>query len=211
MTKNLYIVGAGGFAREIYSYIKGNDFIIDNYELSGFLDDKADALQAFSLNHDVVAPLLFSGLPRGSKLLLAIANPDLKEQVYTFYSELNFDFITFIHSSSFVGSSVLLGEGTIVAPQCTITADVSIGKCSTINAHSSVGHDVKIGDYCTLSGHCDVTGSVELGDKVFMGSHALVIPCVKVGNSAKIGAGSVVISRVKAGLTVFGNPAKKIK
>lgn len=211
MNKMFYLVGAGGFAREVYSYLSKEKFEIDGFSCAGFIDDNPQALNGFSLEHGIVNSLFTEDLPKGSRLVMAIANPSLKEQIYKYYKNLGHDFITYIHDSAFVGESVVLGEGTIVSPQSVITANVSIGYCNTINALATVGHDAKIGDFCTLSGHCDITGFVELGSKVFLGSSAVVIPGVKVGNGAMIGAGSVVISKVKPGLTVFGNPAKKIK
>ncbi|NOI37752.1 acetyltransferase [Vibrio sp. 070316B] len=211
MNKTFYILGAGGFAREVYSYLRENRFKIDGFSCAGFLDDNPQALDDFFLEHSIVNGLLTKELPKCSKLVMAIANPSLKEKLYKFYKNLGHEFITYVHDSAFVGESVVLGEGTIVSPQSVITANVSIGNCNTINVLSTIGHDAKIGDFCTLSGHCDITGFVELGSKVFVGSSAAVIPKVKVGNDAVIGAGSVVISKVKPGLTVFGNPAKKIK
>ena len=38
----------------------------------------------------------------------------------------------------------------------------------------------------------------------------IIVPHRKIGDNAVIGTGSVVLGNVKAGVTVFGNPAKKI-
>ncbi|MGL0822740.1 acetyltransferase [Vibrio vulnificus] len=211
MTAKFFIIGAGGFAREIYAYLEETDFTLNGVQLAGFLDDNPHALDGFNLKHRLEGALLNNDLPLGSKLIMAVANPSLKEMIFNFYKQLGFDFLTYKHQTAFIGNNVVLGEGTIVAPQSVVTADVTVGKCVTINALSSIGHDASIGNFSTLSGHCDVTGFVQLGEKVFMGSHALIIPNVKIGDMAVIGAGSVVISKVKPGVTMFGNPAKKIK
>ncbi|EJA7359440.1 acetyltransferase [Vibrio alginolyticus] len=211
MTNCFYLVGAGGFAREIYSYLSESEFATDGCALEGFLDDNPQALDNFSLDHKILHPLFSKSLPQNAKLLMAVANPALKQELYQFYKNLGYEFITFVHKSAFVGKSVSLGEGSVLAPNCTLTTDITIGSCVTINAHATVGHDARIGNFSTLTGHCDVTGFVELGNKVFMGSHSLIIPNVKVGDNATIGAGSVVITKVKPGITVFGNPARKIK
>lgn len=211
MSNKLYIVGAGGFAREIYSYLSETNYEFGGYILSGFLDDNLSALDGYKLKHKVDMRLLTEDISIGSKLIMAIANPSLKERVFKYYKNIGLEFLTYIHNTAFVGQRVCLGEGTIVGPKSVITADVDVGKCVTINALSSIGHNAIIGDYSTLSGHCDVTGFVQLGARVFMGSHALIIPSVQIGDGAIIGAGSVVISRVKPGLTMFGNPARKVK
>lgn len=207
---NLYILGAGGFAREIYSYLADNDFIYNNLRLAGFLDDNLNALDGFDLSHKIMGSLKNTDLEATDHLIVAVANPAIKEQVFDFYDKNNGTIITYIHPSAIIGHDVSIGEGTVFAPHSIVTTNVTLGRGCTINAFSGVGHDSVLGDFCTLSGHCDVTGNVKLGDKVFMGSQASIIPSVQVGAGAIIGAGSLVIRKVKENTTVFGNPAKKI-
>lgn len=209
MKSRIYILGAGGFGREVYQYLLDSGTTID--EIVGFLDDNSSALSDYNCKHQVIGDLFNFKLPKGALLIMAVANPSLKKQLYDFYKPKHYNFKTLIHPSAVIGGNVSVGEGSIICPHVTVTTDISIGKLCTVNAHSSIGHDAKLGDFCTLSGHCDVTGFANLDDEVFMGSHALVIPNVKVGRGAVIGAGSVVISKVRPGITVFGNPAKKIK
>jgi serine acetyltransferase len=45
---------------------------------------------------------------------------------------------------------------------------------------------------------------------VYVACGVSIAPSKKIGDGATIGIGSVVISNVKPGVTVFGNPAKKI-
>lgn len=209
--KGFYLVGAGGFAREIFSYLKKESLILDGYKFAGFLSDYPEDLQGFSINYRIVDVMMSVKLRPGDAVVIAVADCELKERIFKHYTSLGIKVLTYIHSTAFIGNNVVVGDGTVICPYTTLTSDVIVGRVVTINAYSSIGHDAIIGDYCTLSGHCDVTGHVYLDNKVFMGSHALVIPKIKVGKSAIIGAGSVVISKVKPGSTVFGNPAKKIK
>ncbi|MEZ9909386.1 acetyltransferase [Vibrio sp. 10N.261.51.A3] len=206
-----YLIGAGGFAREIYSYLDSIGFDKLGHDFGGFLSDFSNDLDNFNYKSGVVGPIKNSCITKNDVLIMAIADPQFKQQLYEYYNHRNVTFMTFIHPTAVIGKNVKIGIGSVICPNVTITTDVAIGKLSTLNAHSSIGHDVLLHDYCTLSGHCDVTGFVELGSRVFMGSHALVIPKVKVGDDVVIGAGSVVVSKVKSGSTVFGNPAKKIK
>lgn len=207
---SLYILGAGGFAREIYSYLAESNFICNSSRFVGFLDDNSRALDGFDLSHKIVGNLKNINLKTTDSLIIAIANPVIKEQVFEFYDQNNGSIISYIHPTAIIGHDVSVGIGSVFAPYSMATTNVILGRGCTINAFSSIGHDAVLGDFCTLSGHCDVTGSVKLGDKVFMGSHASIIPSVEVGTGAVIGAGSLVIRKVKENTTVFGNPAKKI-
>lgn len=207
---SLYILGAGGFAREIYSYLAESDFIYNSSRFVGFLDDNPKALDGFGLSHKIVGDLKNINLKATDRLIIAIANPAIKEQIFEFYNSDNGSIISYIHPTAIIGHDVSVGVGTVFGPYSMATTNVTLGRGCTINAFSSIGHDAILGDFCTLSGHCDVTGNVKLGDKVFMGSHASIIPNVEVGSGAVIGAGSLVIRKVKENTTMFGNPAKKI-
>ena len=207
---NLYILGAGGFAREIYSYLAENDFVYNNSRLAGFLDDNLSALDGFDLSHKIIGSLKSIDLKATDCLIIAVANPAIKEQIFDFYHKNNGTIISYTHPLAIIGHNVSIGVGTVCAPYSIVATNVKMGHGCTINAFSSIGHDAILGDFCTLSGHCDVTGNVNLGNKVFMGSHASIIPSIQIGSSAVIGAGSLVIRRVKENTTMFGNPAKKI-
>ena len=208
---NLYILGAGGFAREIYSYLSESDFSYNGLKLAGFLDDNKLALEGFNCKHKIVGDIKSLDLDENDSLILGVANPVIKELLFNFYDGHAGSIITFIHPTAIIGNNVTIGDGVVFAPYSVATTDVQIGRGCTINVFSTLGHDAKLGDFCTLSGHCDITGNVTLRNKVFMGSHSSVIPSTIIGDNAVIGAGSLVIRKVKENTTVFGNPAKKIK
>lgn len=207
----LYIVGAGGFAREIYSYLKQENFIHQNHQVVGFLSDRHDDLDLFTTEHKVVDNIRSTIVTLQDAIIIAIADCDFKKELYQYYKNIGCKILTYAHPSAFIGNNVTIGEGSVICPYTILTTDITIGKAVTINAHSSIGHDAQIGDFSTLSGHCDITGFVHIEQSVFLGSHALIIPKTKVESNAIIGAGSVIITKVKAGSTMFGNPAKKIK
>lgn len=208
--RDIYILGAGGFAREIYSYLSESKFKYEGSVLKGFLTDYKDDLDDYNCAHKIVGNIKDSNLDENSLLIMGISDCAFKQEIYDFYKVAGFDFLTYKHSTAIVGNNVSIGEGSVLGPNTILTTDIKVGKCTTINAMSSLGHDVKVGNFCTFSGHCDITGNVEIGDSVLFGTRVSVIPYVKIGSNSIIGAGSLVIRRVKQGITVFGNPAKKI-
>ncbi|MDB4663588.1 acetyltransferase [Verrucomicrobia bacterium] len=209
--KKMYILGAGGFARELYSYLQESSFRYGDYDLAGFLADSSSSLEGFKFAHQVVGPIRYRKLRIDDVVMMGVSSCELKKELHSFYSELGINIISYIHPTASIGHDVIVGEGSVFGPYALATTNVGVGKCSTINALSTLGHDSVLGDFCTLSGHCDVTGGVRLGDEVFLGSHVSIMPKIVVGSNVIIGIGSVVVKNVMAGITVFGNPARKIK
>lgn len=208
--KNILIVGAGGFGREVYNWINDSKENYPDWNMIGFLNDELLALEGFNYDISIVSTIIDYQPKEDEYLIMAIGSPKDKNKLVDFLENKGAKFETFIHRTAIVGKNVKLGKGSILCPNSIITCDAVIGKFVTINCFSGTGHDVKVGDYSTLSGHVDITGFAKVGKRVSIGSHACILPKVSVGDDAVVGAGSVVIRNVKEGNTVFGNPAKSI-
>lgn len=205
---NLYIVGAGGFGREVYGWLLDAVDLSAEIQFSGFLDDNLEALAGFDYPVGVVAPA--SGFTPGAEdvFICGVGSVELKQDLCAPLLERGARFMTLVHPTAVLGRNVVLGAGVVICPRVTLTCDIEVGAMTMINCHSSAGHDCRIGAWSTISAHCDLTGCTQIGESVFMGSGARVIPGKRVGDGARIGAGSVVVRQVEAGQTVFGNPAR---
>ncbi len=207
--KQIYIVGAGGFGREVYNWMSDVIDLESNYAFKGFLDDNPKALDGFPIDAEVIRIADYS-CNSEDFLICGIGNPLLKKKLCLPLIKMGCEFLTLIHPSAIIGPSSRIGQGSVICPKVVITCDIAIGKMVTINLMTTIGHDAKIGSWSTISAQCDITGYVEIKESVFIGSGARVIPKKKVGRSAIIGAGSVVIKEVSSHSTVFGNPAREI-
>lgn len=208
--KRLFIVGAGGFGREVAGYASEVPRSARDWDIAGFLDDNPRALAGFQCPYHVLGSPMGFPLNDSDVLVCAIGDPVIKLRLARALKVRGAQFITLIHPTVFQGPGSVIGEGSIFAPYSGMTVNVQVGKFVTVNCHSGFGHDAVIGDGCTLSGHCDVTGGAVLGEGVFLGSHACVMPGVRVGDYAVVGAGSVVLRGVKPHTSVMGVPARII-
>jgi sugar O-acyltransferase (sialic acid O-acetyltransferase NeuD family) len=208
--KNIYIVGAGSFARETRIWLK--DWLRSNlgWQLAGFIADDSTALDKFPGLPPIVGAIDDYQPAPDSYHICAIAKPQDRKRVVEKMLARGAEFISMIHPTAIVAENAALGQGIIVCPNVVISTDSVIGDFVNINIATSIGHDVVLGAYSTLSSHCDITGGASTEECAFLGSHAVVLPKVKVGSHAVVGAGSVAMRAVKAGSTVFGVPAKKI-
>ncbi|WP_342432750.1 acetyltransferase [Neobacillus sp. FSL H8-0543] len=206
--EKVVIVGAGGLARMIFSWLP--DFSDDKWEPIGFISDRLDALDGYDYDLPILSTIQEYQPEVDHVLVMAIADPKAKIAVAKELENRGARFISLIHPTALVGKNVKMGKGCVVCPRAILTCDIQIGNFVLLNLGVTIGHDAKIGNGCTVNSHSDVTGCTELGTGVFLGSHAVIMPSVKVRDFAKIGAGSVVVKQVKADTTVFGIPAKKV-
>ena len=207
--KEVYILGAGGFGREVYGWLLDYPEFGRSLRFGGFLDDDPGALDGFELEAGIVGSIR-DYVPKVSHALVCgIGRVDLKRRICQPLREAGAEFPTLVHPTAVVGRNVRLGTGVVLCPRVTLTCDIEVGDFVMINCHSSAGHDVSVGAWSTISAHCDLTGHTVVEEAVFMGSGVSVIPGKRVGREAVVGAGSVVIRSVAAGKKVFGNPARE--
>lgn len=206
----LYIIGAGGFGREVLSWLRACPEWERDWRFAGFIDDDSDALAGKSTSGTVIATVADFKPGDEDIVICAIGDPTTRLNIAQKLLRQGVQFFTLIHPSAIVGDNCVVGTGCILCPGAVLTANVRVGDFVIVNAHSTIGHDAEIGDGVTLSGHVDITGHAHIADGVFLGTHAAVLPGAKIGAYAKVGAGSVVLRSVKPGATVMGVPAKQI-
>jgi sugar O-acyltransferase (sialic acid O-acetyltransferase NeuD family) len=199
--KNLIIVGAGGFSKEILAWFP-QTLDTSSFKFKGFLDDNPALNPLDSIKN-------YSPQP-SDVFVCAIGDPRLKEKVIEILENKNAKFINLIHKTAVVLSDCNSSKGLIVAPFVFISSNVKLGNHVLFNIACSIGHDAKIGGFCSLSPHSVVSGNVSLGEKVLLGSHASIIPGKTIGDNAVVGAGSAVIRNVPEKATVVGVPAKRL-
>ena len=82
-----------------------------------------------------------------------------------------------------------------------------------------VHHNAKIGAHCKLmsdvtigiNGRKDVSGVPVIGDRVFIGTGAKIIGPIYIADDVVVGANAVIVTSInEPGITVAGNPAKKV-
>ena len=206
--KNLVIIGAGGFGREVYNWALQDAY--SQFNIKGFIDDNTDALLNFHYPVKVIAKISDYIPEQDDFFICAIGNPVAKKKVVEMLLAKGAVFTSVIHRSALIGENVILGVGNIVCPGVVLTCDIRIGNHNAFNVQTVVGHDCKIGNYNQLSCFCDINGYATLTDAVFLGGRSSVFSKVILNPFVKVGAGAVVMKSVEEGLTVVGIPAKKI-
>lgn len=207
--KDLIIVGASGFGREIAWYIEDINSVKPKWRLRGFIDDNSNALEGCPCDYPILGTIQEWKPLENEVFVCALAFPEIKQKIVESLLARGAKFVTLIHPTARINPHCKIGEGAIISPYSVISSNVTIGQFVSVLG-SSVAHDASVGDFSTLSGKCALNGHVQVGRNVYMGCGVLVAPSKKIGDYATVGIGSVVISNVKSGTKVFGNPAKKL-
>ena len=210
MLKDLYLVGAGGCAREVLNMILDMHAQYGaKWNIKGFLDDTEDPLKGKECDYGVVGTIRDYVPAPNDVLLMCIASPKAKQKLVPMLKERGAVFDSFISPYIYRGRHSHIGEGAIVYAGFSMSVNVRIGNFATL-LNCSLGHDVSIGDYCTISGNCGLLGHVKVGNGVYMGDSVRIAPNMEIGDNASAHIGSIVVRNVKSGSTVFGNPAREI-
>ncbi len=208
--KNLIIIGAGSFGREVMHWARASRAYDRDWRLKGFLDDNLNVLDKFNYTIPILATTGEYEPETNDVFVCAVGDPAMKKKLCGILLEKGAQFTNVIHPSVIITDTSSLGNGVILCPNVTVSCNTRLGNFVSINVASIISHDVVIEDYCQLSNLCDLTGKTYLEEGVFLGSHASILPGVRVGAWSKVGAGSIVLSDVKSGITVIGIPARPL-
>lgn len=207
--KNLIIVGASGFGREVLQWVKHCNEAGADWNIKGFICGDLNELDNYECDYEVINTVDSYEVQENDFFVIAAAIPSTKKRLVEKLKIKNAKFATVIHPTAIISQFCTLGEGLVVTPNAKISPNVIIGDYVTILG-SGVGHDSKIGDFCTITGNCSINGNVVLNEGVFIASNSCIAPGKKIGAWAYVGMGSMVISNVKPETKVMGNPAKRL-
>lgn len=205
--KRVYIVGAGGFGRELLWWIKDINKIKPTWEIAGFLDDDSHALDGYECDYRIVGSIKDWKPKNDEEFALALGSPSLKRKIVEILKPKGAHFASIIHPTAMVSEFAHYGEGFIMFPYAKLSANSTVGEFVTLLS-TPIGHDTVIGDYSVISGNCSVVRNVVIGKDVFLAAGVCIAQDVHIGDGAYLGLGSVVLKDVQPGDTVFGNPAR---
>ena len=208
--KNLIIIGAGGFGRELFSAAREALGFGEQFRVKGFLDANPAALDGFSDYPSILdSPEGYVPQP-GDAFITALGSIASRRRCAELVEGRGGEFIPVIHRSASLGQNVAVGAGSFIAHNVVLTADITVGRHADIFHGTEIGHDSSVGDFAHVYALCSVGGAVKIGRGAAVYPGARIVPRRTVGDGAVVGIGSVVLLNVKPGATVFGNPAAPV-
>ena len=115
------------------------------------------------------------------------------------------------HQTAFIADDVIIGEGSQILANSTISVEVVMGKSCIINSGAIIDHECFLGDGVHIAPGAHLAGCISVGNFSMIGIGATILPRIRIGENVIIGAGAVVTKDVPSDCVVYGNPAKIIR
>jgi len=211
--KDLIIIGAGGFGREVAWAVERQNKVKPTWNLLGFFDDN-ERIQRSEINgYKVLGKSTDVNKHPDAYFVCAVGASITREKIIKRVKEINpnIKFGTVIDPSVEMSDLVTIGDGSIICAHTIITVNISIGNHVIINLDCTIGHDAILQDFVTLYPSVNVSGNANIGHAVELGTGMQLIQGITVGNYSIVGAGAVVIKDIPEKCTAVGSPAKPIK
>jgi len=213
VAKNVVVLGAGGFAREMYWHIKA----LHADARVVFVDDLSDTKEIAIAGEviTVVKDWKFDSVQgiKFEQFVLGTGNPETKKKLAARALESGLrPAATIVHPHALIqGADCRIGVGGIISPGCVLTTNVQVGDFVLLNLNCTVGHDAILGDYVTCNPGCSISGNVTLGEGVSLGTGTVVREKTSIAPGVVTGAQACVVKNVdEPNVTVIGVPAKKL-
>ena len=210
--KQIVIIGAGGFGREIQWLIERINEKELTWEIKGYIDD---GIQAGTIINGY--PVLgginkLLDMQQEIAVVCAIGSSVTRKKIIERISNnSNIEFPNLIDPSVQMSKYVKLGKGNIICAGTILTVNIEIEDFSILNLDCTVGHDVVLNSFVTVYPSVNISGCVTVGKTTEIGTGTKIIQGKTISEHVIIGAGAVVVKNIDISGTYVGMPAVMIK
>ena len=185
--KDLYIIGAGGFGREVAWLVERINAVKQSWNLKGFIDDNVFLHGTLEGGYPVCGGTDYLIQQEGEVwVVCAVGAAKIRKkiierlQIYP-----NIQFATVVDPCVICSDRVEIGAGSIICAGTILTVDIKIGKHVIINLDCTLGHDDVIEDFVTIYPSVNVSGNVYVGECAELGTGMQIIQGKKIGKERK--------------------------
>jgi len=210
MNKKVVVFGCGGFGREVMWVLEENIENGDNWEILGFIDDRAELTGQVINNYKVLGTTdWLIEYKEEINVIIGVGSSQKRKKIINILkSNSLICFPTLISKSANISKYTTIGEGCIICSGTIVTVNAILKNFVIVNLDCTIGHDALLCDYVTLYPSVNISGSVKVDELTEIGTGTQIIQGVNIGSNSIIGAGAVVIRDIPKDITAVGNPAR---
>ncbi len=208
-SRDLVILGAGGFAREIaWLASQINRIHPATWNVLGFWSHDPAETGTMVNGLPVLGERALSGR-RGLFAVAAIGDPKIRERAVAEAERAGLQFATLVHPGVLYDeATVTIGPGTVICAGNILTTNITIGNHVIVNLDCTIGHDCSLEDFATLSPGCHLSGHTTVRRGAYLGTGVVTVERHEIGPGAIVGAQGAVVRDIDGGVTAVGVPAK---
>ena len=203
--KDLVIIGAGDFGREIANVVERINCVKSEWNLLGFIDDNIEIQGKKIDGYSVIGTSEW--LNNRQDEIYAICSLGVaktRKKVISKFTNLNIKWATLIDPDARLYKDCEVGAGSIICGGSILAINTKVHNHVIVNLNCTLGHDDIICDYCVINPGVNVSGKVLINECVDLGTGVKAIQGLTVGKNSTVGAGAVVIKDVPENCTAVG-------
>lgn len=211
--KEIVIIGAGDFGKEVAWLIEDINKICPTYIILGFLDDDIAKRGKFINGYEVLGPTDNIGVVNHfhhAAATIAMRDSKVRERIIQKLQHFS-AWETLIHPSVSISATSSVGPGCIICSGANISVNSKVGNHAIINMNAVIENDCSIGDFASIMPGAVIGSHCTIGDHALISTNATIDTGVVLGEDVNVGPGSVVVENVRDGVHVLGVPARKVR
>ncbi len=211
--KDLIIVGASGFGREVAWLVERINIKKPTWNLLGFVDDNEEIRGKLINSYAVLGGCECLSNYAEAYVVCAVGSSKTRKTITDKIKKINPNakFAILLDPTVENSNYLKVGEGSIICAHTILTVNIEVGKQVIVNLDCTVGHDAVLHDFVTVYPNVNISGNTEIGSCSEIGTGTQIIQGKKIGSNTIVGAGSVVVKDIPDSCTAVGCPAKPIK
>ncbi len=206
LMKNIVVVGAGGFAKEVIWLARDC-----GYNVKGFLDREDHTHH--SLNEAAYLGKVCDWINYAeNEFIIAVGSPRARQRILDEMLRLGKPkFATLVHPSVQQSAFNRIDEGCMICAGTILTVDITIGAHTIVNINCTVGHDCIIGSFVTIAPIAAISGNVKISDYCEIGTSAAIKQGISLHRGALLGMGGILVKDIPDTALYLGNPARRVR
>jgi sugar O-acyltransferase (sialic acid O-acetyltransferase NeuD family) len=213
VTRQLILVGAGGFAREAAEAVRALNEVTPHWELLGYVDDDSALHGSRPCGLPVLGPVELVHAYPDAAVVICTGRPDNYASRFRIAHRLDLPtdrYATIVHPTVALSSTSIVGAGSVILGQVVLTAEVVVGRHVAVMPQTVLTHDAWVGDWATLASGVLLGGGARVQEGAYIGSGTTIREGITIGAWAMVGMGSVVTKNVPPARLWYGSPAKDV-
>jgi len=211
--KDLVIIGAGGFGREVYTHTERINALLGKKEWNvvGLVDDNSDLKETVE-GYKILGNLdYYLNMADKPYYFIAIANPHVREKIASRCKAANCPAATIIYPDAEIRETAEIGEGCFIGKETVVQNKVKIGDFCIVQRRCIFGHDTTVGPFSSIMAETMSGGETNIGSRCYFGLRATVINRINITDNCTVGACACVVKDADVPGTYVGVPAKLVK